>query len=205
VRRLSTALAGFLLAAGIAGPALAQDLCAELTLPPALDLSCTPVPELAQGAVAVAPVGGTFAALSRMTVRPLVREGEDALAWRDPAAWLRRQMTMDTAGYADLLSGLAGSPDSPFAGESARGALDSLKSALGSMGRLPLTACDEPSATIPDRQWDMRCSFTAGGLGLLMHLRLVAAGEERWALTMRAANEQRLRHFEAIANSFAPD
>lgn len=204
MRRLSAAFAGLLLAAGAAYPALAQELCAELTLPPALDLSCTPAPELAQGAVAVAPVGGTFAALSRMTVRPLVREGEDALAWRDPAAWLRRQMTVDTAGYADLLSGLAGSPDSPFAGESARGALDSLKSALGGMGRLPLAACDEPGAVAPDR-WDMRCSFTAGGLGLLMHLRLVAAGEERWALTMRAANEQRLRHFEAIANSFAPD
>ena len=50
----------------------------------------------------------------------------------------------------------------------------------------------------------MRCSYAADGLGLLVVLRLVAAGDRRWAITMRAANEQRLRHFEAIANSFQP-
>jgi hypothetical protein len=50
----------------------------------------------------------------------------------------------------------------------------------------------------------MRCSFTPGGVGMLVHLRLVVQGERRWAITMRSANEQRLRHFEAIANSFGP-
>ena len=42
-------------------------------------------------------------------------------------------------------------------------------------------------------------------MGLLVDLRLVADDEERFALNLRAANEQRLRHFEAIANSFQPD
>jgi hypothetical protein len=50
----------------------------------------------------------------------------------------------------------------------------------------------------------MDCSFTGGGIGLLVQHRLVAAGDRRYAIGMRAANEQRLRHFEAIANSFAP-
>ena len=50
----------------------------------------------------------------------------------------------------------------------------------------------------------MDCSFTAGGIGLFVQHRLIAAGDQRWGLTMRAANEQRLRHFEAIANSFTP-
>ncbi len=50
----------------------------------------------------------------------------------------------------------------------------------------------------------MRCNYAADGLGLQVVLRLVAAGDRRWAITMRAANEQRLRHFEAIANSFQP-
>lgn len=198
-------LAAVLLAGSLHGlPAEAADLCATLTIPPGLDLGCTPEPTLAPDAVAVTPADGTFSVLSRMTLRPLQRIGEDELAWTDPAAWLRRQMTVDTSSYADLLSGLAESPDSPFAGENAQGALAGLKSALASVGRIGLAACDEPAATEPD-QWDMVCRFTAAGIGILMHQRLVSAGDERWAITMRAANEQRLRHFEAVANSFAAD
>lgn len=189
----------------LATPATAAELivCMALTVPDQLGLGCRPAPELAPGAAVVAPVEGSFSALSRMVVRPLDRAGEDALAWSDPEAWLRKQMTIDTSSYADLLSGLAASPDSPFAGPGAQAALETFKTALSSVGRLALTACDDPAATAPGR-WGMRCTFTAGGIGMFMHLRLVAAGEERWAVTMRAANEQRLRHFEAIANSFEP-
>lgn len=186
-----------------AAPALAADLCERLTIPPALNLACAEAPNVAQGAVVVEPVGGAFAALSRLTVRPLERSGEDALAWEDPAAWLKRQMTLDTSRYADVLGGVARDPDSPFAGPEASQALEGLKGALSSLGRLALGACDEPGETASGR-WAMRCSFTPAGLGVLVHLRLVAEGERRWAITMRAANEQRLRHFEAIANSFAP-
>jgi hypothetical protein len=178
-------------------------LCGGLTIPAALGLACTTAPDVAPDAVAVAPVGGAFAALSRMTLRPLERSGEDGLAWTDPAAWLKRQMTLDTSRYADLLGGIARDPDSPFAGPEAGTALEGLKGALSGLGRLPLEACAEPAAGTGGR-WDMRCSFAPAGLGILMHLRLVAQGERRWAITMRAANEQRLRHFEAIANGFAP-
>jgi hypothetical protein len=187
------------LALAPAAPALAADLCAALEIPAALGLACTAAPE----AVAVRPVKGAFAALSRMTVRPLERSGDDALAWDDPAAWLRRQMTLDTSSYADLLAGITDDPDSPFAGPEASEALQSFKKALSGVGRLALSACGEPTETVPGR-WDMSCSFAPGGVGVRMHLRLVAQGEQRWAITMRAANEQRLRHFEAIANSFAP-
>jgi hypothetical protein len=201
--RLRRAPFGLLLALGLAaGEAAAQELCAKLTTPPQLDLFCSPAPGSAPGAVEIAPSGGAFSALSRMTVRPLDRE-DDALAWSDPAAWLRRQMTLDTSGFAGAVSGLADDPDSPFAGERAESLLENLRSALAEVGTLPLSACDEPAVTEPGR-WEMHCNFTAGGLGLLVHQRLVADGDRRWGITMRAANDQRLRHFEAIANSFRP-
>jgi hypothetical protein len=203
LRRLSGILACVLVAACTAASATGEDMCAALAIPPTLGLACAPAPDLAPGAVVIAPAAGTFKALSRMTVRPLERTGQDELAWTDPAEWLRRQMTLNTSGYAGLMAGLADSPDSPFAGEEARTALQGLSDALGEVGRLPLSACEAPAETRAGR-WEMRCSFTPGGVGMLVHLRLVAEGERRWAITMRAANEQRLRHFEAIANGFTP-
>ena len=116
--RLRIASFGLLLALGLAAGEAAQELCAELTIPPQLDLFCSPAPGSAPGAVEIAPSGGAFSALSRMTVRPLDRE-DDALAWSDPAVWLRRQMTLDTSSFAGAVSGLADDPDSPFAGERA--------------------------------------------------------------------------------------
>jgi hypothetical protein len=189
----------------LSAPAAAVEplACTALTVPDQLGLGCREAPELAPGAVVVAPVESSFSALSRMLVRPLDRAGEDELAWSDPEAWLRKQMTIDTSSYADLMAGLAENPDSPFAGPSAQAALDTFKTALSSVARVALTACDDPALTSPGR-WGMSCAFTAGGIGMFMQLRVVAEGEQRWAMTMRAANEQRLRHFEAIGNSFEP-
>lgn len=186
-----------------ASTADARDLCDAFTIPRDLGLACEPAPEAAPGAVRVMPTEGSFAALSRLSLRPLERTGEDALAWTDPAAWLQRRVTLEGSGTGDPLEGLAQDPDSPFAGPPAEGALRSLENLLTGVARLPLNACNAPGETAPGR-WTMDCSFTAGGIGLLVQHRLVAAGEQRWAITTRAANEQRLRHFEAIANSFAP-
>ena len=182
-------------------PAFAQDLCARLTVPPELGLGCSPALGLGPEAVEVTPIEGTFAALSRMTVRRLERSGADASAWTDPGAWLQSQVRIDTSGLEEAIGGLAQDPDSPFAGGQATTALESLKRALAGLTSLALTACDQP---VPDPagEWRMRCNYTADGLGLLVALRLVADDDERWSITMRAANEQRLRHFEAIANSF---
>ena len=110
---------------------------------------------------------------------------------------------MDPSTLVDTMAGLADDPDSPFAGPSAREALARLKTALGGLAQLPLNACEQPTETKPDR-WEMTCRFTADGLGLLVDLRLLGEGDRRWAMNLRAANEQRLRHFEAIANSFQP-
>jgi hypothetical protein len=201
--RGAAALAALLLAACTVPAASSADLCGALDVPAPLGLTCAPAPETAPEAVAVAPSdGGAFSALSRMTVRPLVR-AEDELAWTDPKAWLQRQVTLDTTGTSAQLEGLGQDPDSPFAGPEAEGALKSLENLLSGVARLPLNACNEPAETAPGR-WSMDCSFTAGGIGLLVQHRLVVAGERRWGMTLRAANRQRLRHFEAIANSFRP-
>ena len=201
------ALRGLIRAAGVglglvlAGPALAQDLCAELTIPDQLGLSCAPT--AAPGAIAVDPAAGTFALLSRMAVRPLARTGADALAWTDPGGWLRAQVTPDTAALTRALEGAVDDPDSPFTGAQGSTALDTVKRALAGVSALALSACEEP-APISPQAWQMRCSYATEGLGIHVVLRLVAAGEERWEITMRAANEQRMRHFEAIANTFQP-
>jgi hypothetical protein len=201
VRGLTKAVAA--LACLGATPALAQDLCARLTIPAQLGLTCGPAAE--PGAVEVAPGSGAFAALSRMMVRPLERTGADAAAWSDPTAWMRAQVTPDTSGLADTLGGLAEDPDSPFAGGQATAALEAIRRALAGVSALALTACDEPTAAAgTGDRWEMRCNYASDGLGLFVALRLAVAGERRWAISMRAANEQRLRHFEAIANSFQP-
>ena len=191
-----------LLAAAVAlsgGAARGEELCTRVTIPAELGLSCTVEAE----GIAIAPTGGTFAALSHMTIRPIVKTGADATAWSDPAGWLRTQMTPDLAALPDSLAPLATDPDSPFGGGEATAAIESLRQVLGGFSALLLTACDTPAPSQPD-EWRMRCDFTNDGLGLYMTSRVVTRGDERWAMSMRAANEQRLRNFEAIANSFQP-
>lgn len=194
-----------LLCGGAGQTATAQDLCSKLVIPAELDLVCTASPNVPPGGVVIAPASGAFAALSRMTVRALDRSGADDMAWSDPAAWLRRQMTLDTSSYADAMAGLGDDPDSPFSGEAVRTAIDRLRSALAGVATLPLSACGAPVADERHHRWDMQCTYGTGGLGVSVDLRLVAEGERRWELTMRSANEQRLRHFRAIAGTFQPN
>lgn len=200
------ALVGLLLLAatpGAAGPADPAALCAALAIPEELGLLCEPAPG-GQPAVTVRPSAGGFAALSRLSVRRLEPErSADALAWSDPGAWLERQMTLDTAGFAAALRRLADDPDSPLAGEGTRSAVETLLGAVDRLGRLALAACESP-ALRRDGRHVMSCRFTAGGFGLLLELQLLRSGEERWAIALRTMNEQRLRHFQALAGAFAP-
>lgn len=90
-----------------------------------------------------------------------------------------------------------------FADSQAKQAVAAFRRALEGLAALPLAACNEPAPTDAD-EWSMRCDFASDGIGLHMALRLVVQDDRRWAITMRSASEQRLRHFEAIANSFQP-
>lgn len=202
-RLLRLALGLLLLQAAAAG-AEAQEstaLCAALAIPEELALACEALPG-GQNGILVRPREGGFAALSRMRLRKL-DPAADALAWSDPAAWLERQMTLDTAGFAAALRKLVDDPDSPLAGEGARAAIDTLLGAIDRLGRLALQACESPQLR-RDGRHVMSCRFAAGGFGLFLDLQLLRRGEERWAVQLRTMNEQRLRHFQALANAFAP-
>ena len=78
--------------------------------------------------------------------------------------------------------GLATDPDSPFGGDEATAAIESLRQALAGVSALALSGLRRrPAPSQPDA-WQMRCDFTTDGLGLLMTSRLVARAIERWAI-----------------------
>ncbi|MCL6607042.1 MAG: hypothetical protein K6T74_03010 [Geminicoccaceae bacterium] len=200
---------GLLAAVALAAEAAAQRstdpaaLCAAFSIPPELGLVCEPAGGETVGVV-IRPAEGGFGTLSRLTLRRLDRAAPaDALAWSDPAAWLERQMTLDTAGFAAALRRLVDDPDSPLAGETVRAAVETLLGAVDRLGKLALAACENPQLR-PDGRHVMSCRFTAGGFGLLLELQLLGGGDERWALALRTMNEQRLRHFRALAGAFRP-
>jgi hypothetical protein len=190
-----------LLAGLVPGAAGAQSLCASISIPDELELACT-VPPTPPGSVTIQPTAGEFAALSSMRLREL-DQAEDPRAWSDPPGWLREQLSIDTSGISGSLRGLTQSPDSPFAGEGSASAIDTLTGFLGRLGRLPLSGCEDPVQRSPER-WEMRCDYETAGTGLHVVERLEIAGDRRFAIMYRTMNEQRLRHFEAIANSFNP-
>jgi hypothetical protein len=194
-RRLScgVVLAGWLLAP-TAAPA--DTLCDRLVVPEQLELGCSVATDDGVRAVIQAREG-TFRALSRLSLRPLDR-ATDELAWTDPAAWLERQMIVDLDSVAATVRDLGEDPDSPFASEMFRSAIETLVAGLEGLSRLPLAACgDGPSES------ELTCRFGVEPVGLIVKVMLLADDEARHAANIRTFNEQRLRHFTAIANSLA--
>lgn len=193
-RRLSciAVLAGGLLTP-IAVPA--DTLCDRLTVPEQLELGCSVATDDGGRAIVQAREG-TFRALSRLSVRELDRE-TDELAWTDPEAWLERQMIVDLDRVAATVRDLGEDPDSPFASEMFRSAIEVLVAGLEGLSRLPLAACgDGPSDS------ELTCRFGVEPVGLIVKVMLLADDDSRHAANIRTFNEQRLRHFTAIANSF---
>jgi len=181
----------------------AGDLCDRLFVPEGYGLTCER--QVGEDAVSeravVKPLDGDFADFSRLSLRPLDREA-DALAWEEPERWLEEQMVVDMSGIVDRLQGMAEDPDNPLGGTPFTTALEAIAQSLDSLSRLALTGCGEPEALDEERR-RLACSWSLGPVEVLMRLRLVEEGGERYALSLWTMNEQRLRHFEAIANSFS--
>lgn len=198
MRRCLIGIATLLLttAAGFA-PVAAAELCDRLTVPALLDLSCTDEIGI-DGAphAAIAPIGGTFSALSRMSVRELDR-ASDPLAWSDPADWLEGQMMLDLDGVGAALQGIVDDPDSPFGSSMISSGVASLVRGLEDLSRLPLAACGDGATPS-----EVTCRFGVEPISLVMKVLLIEYGEARFAVNIRTFNEQRLRHFTAVANSF---
>jgi hypothetical protein len=206
-RRLKPVL--LILALALVGCALpgspaprAADLCAALHIPDALDLDCAADPEGPAGAVEVRPADTSgFGALSRLGLRPL-DPATDGLAWTDPDLWLKQRLQLDTSGVAEAIRGMAGDADNPLSGGVLEQAAQALVAGIDKLGRLPLSAC-EPLKVAGDRR-ELDCTYGATPVALYLDLRLVAAGERRWAMTYWTLSERRLRHFDALANGFTP-
>jgi hypothetical protein len=204
-RRLISLLpAAFGLALLGAGPGAAvADTCAPLTVPDELGLVCRTDRTATGEILVVEPEGGTFQALSRLTLREL-DPLDDRLAWSEPEAWLEQQMVVDVGALSAALDEVGGDPDSPFGSDMVKSGIAMLVDGIEQLSRLPLSACGEPA---PHQQIDeeIDCRFGVEPFLLFMRVSLVAREEARFAFNIRTFNEQRLRHFTAIANSFEPD
>jgi hypothetical protein len=198
----SSAFVFLVVATLLAHPADARsDLCASLLVPEATGLVCHASDEEGVRTV-VAPTDGRFADLNRLTLRELDRQ-RDALAWERPDRWLQSQMEIDVSAWVDRLKRLAREPDSPIAGKEVQRTIEMLALGLDRLGRLPLVGCRKPRL-VASGQRVLRCRFGAEPFALNLQVRLIAAGDRRFAANIRSVGERRLRHFEAVANSFRP-
>jgi len=196
---------GLLMAAiALAWPAVvaaaipSDELCERLFVPEGYELDCQVRNQPGQPAwlLSVHPVDGAFAPLSELTVRPVSEAVED------PVAWLREQLTLDVSSFDATLEDLLHSDDSPLADSPLVGQLESSRDLLHQAVGWPLAGCEEPANHADDASWRMSCKWEIGPFHQFMALRLVTLDGERYAVRLRAVNERRMRHLEAIANSF---
>ncbi len=190
----------FLLLRFAAGARAELDLCDSLFVPPGYALLC----ERGDNPRAVVrPADGSLADLSRLSLRELAPEGPDRLAWRDPVAWLQRQMEFDLSGIADMLERAAKDPANPLDREQFEELVAGLAKMLRKLGKVALLGCEDAVRTRLGHHV-LRCRFGVDPLELHVQVRLVEAGRRRFAINIWALDRRRLRHFEAIANGFQP-
>ena len=202
----------FLLVLLAARPGGAADPCGEgLFVPDGYALLCETRVEGGRRSkrVVVRPGGGAAAALGaavlgmagpgELTLRRL-DEAEEPLAWQVPELWLTERVTVGLGGLTARLRAAAGGAG-PLAHPAARAAADGLAGALAGLGQLPRRAC---AAEHRPGRHQLRCGWGVPPLGVEVRLRLVEAGDDRYAIGYWAVDGRRLRHLEAIANSFEP-
>ena len=189
--------------AGSRGVAAAGSLCDGLFVPEGYALTCeTRIEGATRTERAVVRTSGGATSLAQLTLRPLDR-AEAPTAWSDPDRWLEEQVAFDLSGIGAGLRGLAADGQGAAAHPAAQAMIDGLMATLAGWGRLPLQSCAKAEAGDEARR-ELRCRWGVAPLALSMNQRLVEAGDRRFALTYWAADEQHMRHLEAIANSFAP-
>jgi hypothetical protein len=191
-------LTPFLLVLLVARPAGAADLCGTLFVPDGYALLCETRIEdgKRRERVVVRPSGRV--ALAELTLRPLDK-AEEPLAWQVPELWLSEQVAVGVSGIASVLRGA--SETGPLAQPAVRAMVDGLLTMFSGLAQLPHRAC------IPDTRpgrYQLRCNWDVVLLDVEATLRLVEAGDDRYAISYWAADKRRFRHLEAIANSFKP-
>jgi len=197
LRRRVPTLVMMLLAAlltGRAGEAAGGDgVCRLLTVPPGFLARCE---RSSLGMRLVVRDPGAAHPLERLTLRELERRGDDLLAWTDPRRWLERQLMLDTRGLARALDRLRREAGDPTVATLLRG----LARLLERLGGLALGACDHRRSLVGQRV--LSCRFGRDPLELFVQVRLIEAGDRRFAVNITALDHRRLRRLEAVANGF---
>ncbi|MEM8952443.1 MAG: hypothetical protein AAGA21_25275 [Pseudomonadota bacterium] len=177
--------------------ATAEEGCDRLFVPEGYELTCTLTRKAGDHdwEVAVHPVDGTFASLSKLTLSPV----DETVT--DPAAWLERQVKIDVTGLEDALTSFLDDEDNPFSDESWWTSLQGLKDVVHSISDLPLDACEEPRQSSGEG-WVIDCDWGIGSLRQFLTVRLVEQEDTFYALRIQSMNQKRHRHLQAIANSF---
>jgi hypothetical protein len=101
-------------------------------------------------------------------------------------------VAVDVSGIASVLRAASGTE--PLAQPVVRGMVDGLITMLAGWGQLPRRACTTDNR--PGR-YQLGCDWGAALLRVKATLRLVAVGDNRYALGYWAVDERRLRHLKA--------
>jgi hypothetical protein len=176
------------------------NLCDSLFVPEGYALTCETRIEAGEREerVVVRPSDSRFS-VAELSIRPL-KPGEAPLAWSKPEEWLADQIAVDVSAVSGTLRDL--SVGGPLAHPVAKASVEGLITMLAGWSRLPLEACSPAENNA--RPHELKCTFGIEPVALDLNLRLVEAGDHRYAINYWAADEQRLAHLEAIANSFKP-
>jgi hypothetical protein len=195
VAALAVGLPGSSLPAAAAAPA---DPCGLLFVPEGYQLRCTVHPGIEDDwRLVVRPENSAFAALSELSIEPLVEPVDDR------QAWLRNQLRLDLGSLEHVVRELAESDDSPFADEEVARPLEAWLGMMTMLAEWPLQSCEEPSMSggAFREGSELSCDWQLGPFHQHLVIRLVEREGQLYAVRVRAMNERRLRHLVAIANS----
>jgi hypothetical protein len=196
VAALAVGLPGSGVPAAAAAPA---DPCGLLFVPEGYQLRCTVHRGIEDDwRLVVRPENSPFAALSELSIEPLVEPVDD------PQVWLRNQLRLDLSSLEDVVRELAESDDSPFADEEVAAPLEAWLGMVTTLAEWPLQSCEEPSAMSGSAARDgseLTCDWQLGPFHQHLVIRLVERDGRHYVVRVRAMNERRLRHLVAIANS----
>ena len=175
-------------------------ICPAVSLPPELELTCKDYPGTSSTppSATISPARSLFSAFTGLTIWQLPPEEETD----DVERWLQQQVTYDLSGLGSFFSSLARDPDLPVQDDRLTRSLENTGLAIGSLGDLPLSGCQEPE--VRPGMGDMVCHWDLAGSGLDMKIRLVTFGSQRYGLRAWSMNERRFRQLLALTNGFDP-
>lgn len=174
------------------------DPCETLFVPKDYGLRCS-VQEDADAApwqLVVEPTEGPFRRFSRLTIAPV----EEDVA--HPPHWLRERVKLDLSDVDDQLRDMFRSPDNPFADGLVSNYLETMLDLVEAVASAPLVGCEEAHPLPHEEGWEVECEWGMGGIEKYQTMRLVSRGEGLYLVTMESMNPRRMRHLDAVANSF---